>query len=374
MRIAIDTTAMPVQRVGAGNYILNLACKIVENIGQNECVIFTNARAMHDFMAIKSRATFISLTGNSRFQRILWEQFRLPALVRSNRVDLLHSPHYTVPLVLDCKSVVTFHDMTFFIYPQMHKTYKNIFFRTMMRLSAKRADAIIADSESTRQDILRILKIAPSRVTVVPLGVLPNYRPVLQTQMIEVIRHKYKLPERVILYVGVLEPRKNLLMLVRAFKKLVHRGLPHSLAIVGRKGWMYEELFRSITRLELQDRIIFTGYVPEEELPLFYNIADVFVYPSVYEGFGLPVLEAMACGTPVVTSNVSSMPEIVGETGILVNPFDEQELANAIERVVTDPALSSELRHKGLMRASQFTWEQTALNTIAVYERVVKAE
>ncbi|MEM4733467.1 MAG: glycosyltransferase family 1 protein [Candidatus Bathyarchaeia archaeon] len=374
MRIAIDTTAMPVQRVGAGNYIFNLTCKVVENIGRNECVIFTNIRAMRDFTSLRSRATFVSLTGNSRLQRILWEQFRLPALVRWNQIDLLHSPHYTAPLALDCKLVVTFHDMTFFIYPQMHKTYKNIFFRTMMQLSSRRADMIIAVSESTRQDILRILKLAPSRVTVVPLGVSPNYRPILQTQMIDIIRNKYRLPQRIILYVGVLEPRKNLSTLVRAFKRLVNCGLPHSLVIVGQKGWMYEELFRSVARLELQERVIFTGYVPEEELPMFYNAADVFVYPSVYEGFGLPVLEAMACGIPVVTSNVSSMPEIVGDTGILVNPFDEQALANAIERVVTDPVLSSELKHKSLVRASRFTWEQTALNTIAVYERVIKAQ
>jgi glycosyltransferase involved in cell wall biosynthesis len=260
--------------------------------------------------------------------------------------------------------------MTFFLYPQVHKTYKRLFFKSMIRLSAKRASAIIADSQSTRRDILRVVPIAPQKITAVPLGVSDVFKPVSDPGAVEEFRRRYQLPPQIILCVGELQARKNLPTLIRAYGRLVQQGLTHSLVIAGRKGWLYEELFQAVQTLNMSDRVIFTGYVLEQDLPLLYNVADVFVYPSVYEGFGLPVLEAMACGTPVVTSNASSMPEITGEAGVLVDPNDVNSMAEAIRRVVVDREFHAELECNGLERAKMFSWERTAKETVAVYERI----
>lgn len=370
MRIAIDATAIPAQRVGAGNYIMNLGRSLIQIDQQNTYVIFAQARDAALWGAIHPNAQTVSLTWRSRLQRILWEQVLLPSHVRSLGIDLLHSPHYTLPVATPSASVVTFHDMTFFLYPHMHQQYKRLFFRTMIRVASQRANAIIADSESSRQDILSLLHVKPTKVFTVPLGVSPDYHLFDDHRALENIQRKYELPEHFLLYVGVLEPRKNLTALVRAFKLLLDQGMPHSLVIVGRKGWMYDQLFRIIKDLDLVGRVVFTGYVPEAELPAFYNAAEVFIYPSVYEGFGLPVLEAMACGTPVVTSRISSMPEIVGEAGILVDPYRIDELADAVNRILKDQELRRNLAGHGIERAKAFTWERTARETLSVYQTV----
>jgi glycosyltransferase involved in cell wall biosynthesis len=368
MRIGLDATALPPRLTGAGNYIVSLVRALLQVDSSNEYVVFT--KPLHvPLFGRHARLDVVQASLASRFLRIGWEQIFLPALASRYSLDVLHSPHYTMPLFNSAPSVVTFHDMTFFLYPGQHELYKRIFFRVGIHLSARRARAIIADSESTRQDILRLLKLNPPRVVAVPLGVSPDFRRIDDRAALEAIRRKYHLPDQIILYVGVLEPRKNLPTLVRAFKSLVDRGIPHALVLVGRKGWMYTELFQVVERLGLRERVIFPGYVPDEELPLLYSAADLFVYPSLYEGFGLPVLEAMACGVPVVTSNVSSMPEIAGDAALLVDPRQVDELAGAMYRSVTDRALHDALGQKGQARAKLFSWERTARETIAVYER-----
>ncbi|HEX9077675.1 MAG TPA: glycosyltransferase family 1 protein, partial [Anaerolineae bacterium] len=335
----------------------------------NEYVVFAKPQQAALFQA-RAHLQIVRVSLPTRLLRIVWEQIRLPALARQYRLDLLHSPHYTMPFLLPCASVVTFHDMTFFLYPQVHKAYKRLFFKSMIRLSAKRASAIIADSESTRRDILRVVPITPQKITAVPLGVSNMFKPMRTPGALEEIRRRYQLPAKIILCVGELQARKNLATLIRAYDRLVQQGLTHSLVIAGRKGWMYDELFQAVQSLNLTDRVIFTGYMPEQDLPLLYNVADVFVYPSLYEGFGLPVLEAMACGIPVVTTNVSSMPEITGDAGVLVDPYDVDYMADAIRRVVVDREIHAELECKGLERARMFSWERTAKETVAVYERI----
>ncbi len=370
MRIGIDATALPSQLYGAGNYIVNLIQALPKADFGNEYVIFTKPSHASLFEG-HGRPQIVQARLASRVLRVIWEQSALPLLARRHHLSVLHSPHYTLPLFASCKTIVTFHDMTFFLYPQLHRLYKKIFFRTAIRLSARRANAIIADSESTRQDILKILQVDPRKVTAIPLGVSPEFKPARSETAIEEIRRRFHLPDHILLYVGVLEPRKNLATLIRAYAQLVQRGVDHFLVIVGRKGWMYKDLFRAIENLGLTGRIIFTGYVPEEDLPFLYNAADLFVYPSLYEGFGLPVLEAMACGVPVITSNVSSMPEIVGNAGLLQNPHNTDEWADAMQRVLTDRTLRDTLAHKGLERSKLFSWERTARETLAVYEHVV---
>jgi len=369
MRIGIDATALPMQLYGAGNYISQLIQALPRVDAANEYVIF--AKPIHARLLSSPSVHIISTSLASRFMRIAWEQTALPILARQHRLDLLHSPHYTMPLLHPCKSVVTFHDMTFFLYPELHEWYKRIYFPAIIRASARRADAIIADSESTRQDILRTLKLDASKVFSVPLGVSVDFFHRSPSEVARV-REKFRLPNSFILSVGVLEPRKNFPTLVRAFKNLVERELSHSLVIAGKKGWQYEEIFNTVRNLDLQSRVLFLDYVPQNDLPSLYHAADLFVYPSLYEGFGLPVLEAMACGTPVITSNISSMPEITGDAALLVNPRDETELVDAMQRVLTDNALRDKLARNGLERAKQFSWERTARETLAVYEQVAQ--
>ena len=372
MRIGIDATALPPRLVGAGNYIVNLIRALLQLDAKNEYVVFVKPEQRFLFEP-REHLELVNAALSSPLVRVAWEQTALPLLARQYRLDLLHSPHYTVPLLVRSKTVATFHDMTFFLYPELHEAYKRLYFKPIIRLSARRANAIIADSESTRQDILKILRVNPQQIVAVPLGVSDHPR---MDNPLEIarVRRQYNLPEKFILNVGVLEPRKNVTTLVRAFKSLIEQGIPHSLAIVGKRGWHYEQIFQTVKDLGIEDRVIFTDYIPENDLRCLYRASDLFVYPSFYEGFGLPVLEAMAQGVPVVTSNLSSMPEIAGDTALRVNPHDEPALASAMQRVLTDRGLHDKLAQDGYARSKLFSWRRTARETLGVYERVFQAQ
>jgi glycosyltransferase involved in cell wall biosynthesis len=304
--------------------------------------------------------------------RLLWEQMALPSLAKRLGIDLLHSLHYTMPLLYRGPSVVTLHDLTFFLFPQLHILPKRFFFRLFTRLSARRAAALAAVSEGTRQDAIRLLGVPPEKIFTTRLGVPPEFHPVSDPVSLEAARRRYGLPARFILFVGLLEPRKNLPMLLRAFAGIAGRLPDTRLVVVGRKGWMVDQALRLVNGLGLDGRVHFTGYVPREDLPLIFNLAEVFVYPSLYEGFGLPVLEALACGTPAITTDVSSMPEIVGEAGVLVPPGDEPRLAQALLDLLDDPGRRRTLSEAGPLRAAAFTWERTAAETVAIYQHVLE--
>jgi glycosyltransferase involved in cell wall biosynthesis len=264
--------------------------------------------------------------------------------------------------------VVTFHDLTFFFFPQLHTRAKRLFFPLAMRLSARRANALLADSESTRRDAMRVLKISPERIFTAPLGISERYRPVDDPQALEQVRQRYRLPERFILFVGLVEPRKNLPLLIQAYAGLCQGGSCPPLVIVGRFGWMYEEVLRQVDALGLKDRVQFTGYIPSDDLPMVYNLATVFVYPSLYEGFGFPPLEAMACGVPVVTTGISSMLDNIGDAGLLTAPGDAAALHSAMRRLLDDPGLRQEYSQRGRRRAAEFTWKRTAQETLKAYQ------
>jgi glycosyltransferase involved in cell wall biosynthesis len=377
MRIGIDATALPSRPVGAGNYIIELIRHIERLDEAEEFVVFAQPHG-RDLIEVPARPGFewVMVPERSPAQRLVWEQAAFPRLVGKARLDLLHSPHYTRPVRLPCASVVTFHDMTFFLYPHLHTLSKRLYFPQAIRLSARKANALIADSESTRQDAIRLLGISPERIYTVPLGVSPAFRPVREAERLEAVRQRYSLPEHFILYVGLVEPRKNLPMLLRAYRRLQdyqHQqggAVAVPLVIVGRSGWRTEQVFDLVNALAIKEKVHFSGYVPAVDLPIVYNLADVFVYPSLYEGFGLPPLEAMACGTPVITTAVSSMPEHVGQAGVLIPPQDEGALFQALVAVLEDPDLRRQLAKKGPERAAQFSWNRTALETLNVYRRV----
>jgi len=307
--------------------------------------------------------------------RIGWEQFLAPAVLLRDRLDLLHCPVNVVPLAAPCQTIVTIHDLGFMRYPERYRTAKRRYLRAATTLSAHRAAHIITDAESGRQEIIELLGVRPEKVSAVPLGVDTQFKP-LEPNQVEAFRQEKQLPKRFVLYIGTLEPRKNLPLLLRGFARLQHEN-PNAvegveLVLGGAKGWLYDDIFRLVRELELEPITRFPGYVNEEELPLWYNSAECFVYPSVYEGFGLPPLEAMACGCPVITSNTSSLPEVVGEAGLTVSPEDETGLSKALACLLTDSTERTRRWELGLKQAQKFTWEETARRTLEIYRRVVQ--
>jgi glycosyltransferase involved in cell wall biosynthesis len=378
MRIGIDTTPLPKEPVGAGIYIIHLIRSLIAQCiedkalaGRFEFFIFAhpNGKKLIDIPPTPG-INWIILPDKHPSHRLMWEQTILPFWVFQKRIDLLHSLHYTRPVILPCASVVTFHDMTFLLYPHLHTRIKRIVFPKAIRFSAKHSQALIATSENTRQDSIRLLTIPPDKIITVPNGISEDFHPISDTIRLEECRRKYRLPENFILYVGLIEPRKNIPLLLKAYAKLEREIKCPPLVIVGRYGWMFESLGQQIETLHLKDRVIFTGYLPAQDLPMVYNLAQIFVYPSLYEGFGFPPLEAMACGKPVITTSVSPMIDHVGDAGILVPTQDEEALTEAMKKLLGNRELQKELSDRGRKRAADFTWMRTARETIQVYQRI----
>lgn len=369
MRIGIDATALPPNPVGAGNYIIQLVRALCRIDTEHELVIFAHRRG-RELIAAPTHpgVTWVEIPDKSPGMRLLWEQTVFPWLVGRSKVDLLHSLHYTRPLILPCASVVTFHDMTFFLFPELHTRIKRLFFPLAIRLSARLAEALITVSESTRRDAIRLLNIPPQKIHAVPSGINPEFQPITDAATLEAVRRKYRLPEAFLLFVGLIEPRKNIPLLLRAYARLAGEGNMPDLVLAGRLGWMVEDLLQLIESLSIQERVHLPGYISPEDLPIVYNLAHVFVYPSIYEGFGFPPLEAMACGVPVITSANSAMLDHVAEAGILTPPQDEAALTQALQSLLGDAALQHKLSIAGRLQAQKFKWQTTAEGTLRVYE------
>jgi glycosyltransferase involved in cell wall biosynthesis len=302
--------------------------------------------------------------------RVTWEQLIQPVALRRERIDLLHGLAFVAPLFSPCPTVITIFDLSFLRFPDAFRRVNRTYLRIFTSLSARRARRVIAISEHTRRDVIHLLGVPAERVDVVYCGVDAAFHPRPATD-VQDFRRRRRLPERFILFVGTLEPRKNVRRLIEAYAQM--RDLDVRLVIVGGKGWLYEDVFASVERLGLSNEVLFAGYVPAEELPLWYNAADLFVFPSLHEGFGLPILEAMACGTPVVSSNAASLPEVIGEAGLMVDPKDVEGLAAAMRQVSTDQNLREQLRERSLQQACRFSWEKAARQTIEVYQQALRS-
>jgi glycosyltransferase involved in cell wall biosynthesis len=301
--------------------------------------------------------------------RILWEQFAQPMALRRDRPDLLHATAFVSPLLSKRAAVITVYDLSFALFPDLFRGPNQTYLRAFTRRSVKRARRVIAISERTRRDAHRLYGVPLDRIDVARPGVDARFRP-LPPDEVEAFRRRRSLPERFFLYLGTLEPRKNLSRLIEACA-LLEIG-DWRLVLVGGKGWMVDELFAKVASLGLKERVIFAGYAPDEDLPCWYNAATVFVYPSLYEGFGMPPLEAMACGTPVVASNAASLPEVVGDAGLTVEPENVPGLAEAMRCAWEDASLRGELSRRGIERAQGFTWEATARATVESYRRALE--
>jgi glycosyltransferase involved in cell wall biosynthesis len=300
--------------------------------------------------------------------RIAWEQLGFPLQLRRAGADLVHGTVNVIPETLRGPAVVTVHDLSFLRHPERLSGRRRLYLQWSVKRSVGRAEHIIAVSGSTRDDLVELWDVPAEKVTVIPLGVDPSFKPLPMDE-----GSRKPLGGRpYILHVGTLEPRKNIEVLVRAFASLRERiPIPHALALVGARGWAYQPIFDLVTALGLHEHVQFVDYVGPEHLPLWYTRADLFAFPSVYEGFGLPVLEAMACGLPVVTTDSSSLRELAADAALLVEPGSSEALEDAMGRILEDRGLRDRLRAKGLERAARYSWETTARETALVYEAVI---
>jgi glycosyltransferase involved in cell wall biosynthesis len=374
VRIAIDATSVPRQRAGAGTYICNLVQALAQVDRENTYFVFAKRETFDGRSLQRDGFRLVPVRLPSRLARMLWEQAMLPLHLRRLGVDILHSPHYTTPLAsAGWRRVVTFHDVTFFLLPRRYPLLRRLYFQGASRAGARLADLAIAVSETVKGDVVRHLGLPAESVWVVPLAPGPGFHPLEDSARMETVRGRYGLPLRFILNVGTLEPGKNQATLVRAFHRLKQQGLEQGLVIAGQKGWMYEKLFRLVDGLDLRDDVRFVGHLPEDDLAAVYNMADLFVFPSLYEGFGLPPLEAMACGLPVVASRAPALAEVLDGAALLVDGRDASALAEASAKVLRDKRLRSRLRRQGPERASQFSWQRTARGTVAAYEAALSS-
>jgi glycosyltransferase involved in cell wall biosynthesis len=300
--------------------------------------------------------------------RIPWEQVLAPPLLLATRPSLFHGVLNVAPFVCPVPSVVTVHDLAFIRFPQTFRRINRLYLNLATRLSVQRASAVLAVSEHTKRELVEILGVPAHKVTVTYDAADAQFAPPT-TEQLAAFRARHGLPSRYILFVGTLEPRKNLPALLEAYAQLARHD-PTPLLIGGGKGWLYEPIFARLDALGLRDKVRFCGFLDQDELPLWYGGATVFVYPSAYEGFGMPPLEAMACGAPVVASNSSSLPEVLGDAALLVDPHDTAGLAEALGRVLHDEALRAAMRARGLKQAQRFSWLDTAQRTLEVYRLV----
>jgi glycosyltransferase involved in cell wall biosynthesis len=368
MRIAFDGTTLTPGRTGVGYYtehLLQHLAREVESTG-DELVVISN-QPVDTEMPLPRHVRVHE--GHHFPIRIGWMQLRAARALEALAPDVAHFTNGMVPADTAVSTVVTIHDMSLRLYPQCHPLRRLLLNRPLMHVAIRRASAIVTVSHSTRRDLLRLHDLAAERVSVVHEAASPAFRPISDRARLESIRAKYGLPKRFVLYVGTIEPRKNLARLIDAFAQARHRGITHDLVCVGPYGWSSRDLVGRIELLGLSSHVHFTGYVPFEDLPVIYNLGELFVFPSLYEGFGLPVVEAMASGTPVLTANTSSLVEIAGDGAETVDPMNTEALGEAIYGLLTDEPRRRDLAERGWQRSRAFSWSQTAKDMLAVYQR-----
>jgi glycosyltransferase involved in cell wall biosynthesis len=375
MRVLIDCTSITRNKAGVGVYAKNLVEELIRlPDGPEYFLLVQDDDPELDFSG-RPNVTMIKVRAKIFRKlplRFLLEQLLLPCLLVMHRVDVVHSLHYSFPLIrFGTKQVVTLHDMTFFNMPHAHEAVKKIYFRFFIRADVRFADKVIFDSHSSLADCTSRLGPLRGGSAVVHLGKSEAFHTNLAKSEIRRVREKYGLSAEFVLFVGTIEPRKNLSRLVSAFAAICEKHPGLLLAIAGMKGWMYDGLMETVTGLNLQSRVIFTGFVPEEEKPFLIAAAKVFAYPSLYEGFGIPVLEALACGIPTVTSNVSSLPEVAGAAALTIDPHSVGELSLALEKLISDEPLRERLTREALKQAAKFTWTKTAIMTREAYNDVL---
>lgn len=379
MVVGIDYTAAAWQGAGIGRYTRELVHAAAAAAPATRFVLFYAASglpangvyhiALRELCATQRNVRAVAIPLTPWQLTMLWQRARVPLPVEwfTGRLDLVHAPDFALPPTR-ARTLLTVHDLTFLLHPQWFVPGLRRYLAKTVPRSLRRADLVLADSAATRADLIRLLGSPAERVVVVYPGVGAEFRRLPAAQLVT-MRERLGLPDAFLLFVGTIEPRKNLPRLLGALARLHASGacrLP--LVIAGRKGWLYDEVFAAVARHGLQTQVHWLDFVADADLPALYNLATAFVYPSLYEGFGLPVAEALACGTPVVTSRRASLPEIAGNAAVLVDPADETAIAAGIVAACNS---GGRLRTIGPRRAAQFSWERAARELLACYERAL---
>jgi len=371
MRVALDTTFSEIHFGGTGTYTRELAARLPQLLGDGYAAIRCPS------LAPARLAGAAPLRLQTLYRDLWWTPFGTARAAKRAGAGLLHLPATLGPAWPALPFVLTLHDVAVLRYPELFRSWFRNYARVVLPRAARAAAHVITVSEAARTEILDRLAVPADRLSVVPNGVGPEFRPVdpMSDQAAEV-RARYRLPETYALSVGVIEPRKNLVRLLAAVRTLRSRTATAGLSLLhaGPYGWLYADLMRAAQPLVSSGAVRFLGPVPLEDLPALYSLARLTVYPSLYEGFGLPVLEAMACGSPVVTSSTSALTEVAGDAAVYADPLSPQSIGEGMERLWTNGELRAQLRQRGLARAGRFTWDQAAEQTVAVYHRVARRD
>ena len=372
MAIYIDISAAVHGRAGLGRYAESLARALVQEHPERFAFFYNRERGTSPLAGLESVPTRTVRAGYKPWRMAVWlGQFLGLGFERLvPEAELYHATEHLLLPLRQVPTVLTVHDLIYHLFPEHHKPLNYWFLNRAMPLFVQRARAVIAVSESTKQDLMRCYGVHPDKITVIYEAAAPHFRPA-PPEAIAAVRARYGLPEDFILAVGTIEPRKNLSRLLDALQRLRQEGDDARLVVVGSKGWLYEGFFRRLEELQLGDAVLLPGYVPDADLPVVYSAATLCVCSSLYEGFGLSVLEAMACGTAVVCSRASSLPEVGGNAAHYFDPTDVEEMAEAIGAVWHDETLRAEMGRRGLAQAARFSWERAAEETMAVYQRAM---
>ncbi len=363
MRIGIDARLTYYRRAGISQYTVQLVEALSRLELQDDFVILEGWRAREPIIEHERfESRHVCTPSHHRL-----EQYFLPLEVAAMRLDLLHSPDFIPPFRARVRSVITVHDLVFLMFPHF-LTKESARYYGQIDHAVQRADAVIAVSHATKKDLMQLLGAPEDKIHVIYEAASLLFRPIPRVDLVHRLQGRFGIQGRYLLFVSTNEPRNNVPVLLRDYRQLVDDyGVDARLVLAGEKGWLFDEIFELTTRLGLEDQVLFLGRVTTKELLWLYNAAEALVAPSIYEGFGLTPLEAMACGTPVIVSNVSSLPEIVSDAGLLVDPSDVDALTVAMWRMLDDRELRCTLSQKGLKRAALFSWDKAARETLALY-------
>ena len=373
MSIYLDISAAVHHRAGLGRYAQNLAQAMQARIPDQLAMFYNREQGIAPLPELKSLPTRTVALGYKPWRMLIWmgQLSQVPFNRLIPGAQLFHATEHLLMPLKDIPTILTVHDLIFQHLPEHHKFLNRWYLNLTMPLYCRRATHLIAVSEATRQDLITTYKLPPEKVTVIYEAADPQFCPQPQTK-VEAVRAHYGLPQQFLLYVGTIEPRKNLIRLLQAWEILYLEGKAPPLVIVGKRGWLSDNFFAALENSPVRDAVILTGYVSDEDLPALYAAATVFIFPSLYEGFGLPPLEAMACGVPVACSNTASLPEVVGDAAMLFNPTATEEIIQVLSKLLNNTDLREALKKRGFERAAQFSWDRTARETLELYQKISK--
>jgi glycosyltransferase involved in cell wall biosynthesis len=372
MKIAIDAHTIGKEAAGHETYIKNTIASLAEIDRENRYTLYLSDRDVIE--TYRGRWPNFEVRHIDLTTPIVRKFLSFAARLRMHPADIFFAQAY-VPRYCPCKSVTMIADLSFEHFPEAFNSEDRTRMKSTVLRSAQTASHITTLSEHSRKDLIELYGIEPERVTTTLLAAASIFRPIKDEDELQRVREKYDLPDQFILGVGTVEPRKNLVRLIEAYSILRKRNSnTPALILVGKNGWLTDESLNAAVKFGVEEYVKFTGYVAEEDLPVLYSAAVFFVYPSYFEGFGLPPLEAMQCGTPVITGDLTSLPEVVGDAGIMVDPLDVNAIADAMERLLSDSELRFTLSNKGIERAARFTWSNVAKQTLQIFERVATAK